>query len=75
MAQKKIDGQWYKMRGSNHKYTVLDDLDFLFERLKIKSRDELAKELGVPYNSLNYRIQRYFPEEWIKQIKIKRKHQ
>ena len=67
----KIKGKWVLIRGSNKKHTVLDDIDWLYKQLLTKSRAELAKELNVPYNSINYRL-RYFSEEQRKLIKRER---
>ena len=71
--RKKINGQWIQVRGSNKKYPILDDLDALFEMLKVKTKMQVAKELGVPFGSLNYIINKYFPEEWLKLIRIQRR--
>lgn len=72
MGMKIFMGKEIQTRGSNKRYEVLDNLDALYEELKKKYRDDLARELGVPYNSLNYIIRKYFPKEWIDNIKIRR---
>ena len=72
MGMKIFMGKEIQTRGSNKIYEVLDNLDALYEELKKKYRDDLARELGVPYNSLNYIIRKYFPKEWIDNIKIRR---
>lgn len=71
---KKLNGTTVLIRGSNQKYTELNDLDWLFEELKHTTRAELAKKLGVPYNSINYRVHKYFSEEKLKQIIVERRH-
>lgn len=70
--RKKINGEFILVRGSNKKYPILDDLDALFEILKVKTRVQAAKELNVPYGSLNYQL-RYFSADWMSQIRIQRK--
>ena len=72
MSTKKFQGMNFSTRGSNKKYVELDDLDNLYEMLKEKSRDEISKELNIPYNSINYVVRKYFPPEWIANIKVKR---
>lgn len=70
----KIQGKQLQLRGSNHKYWQLDNLDELFETLKVKSIGEFCKETNIPYNSVRYRCQRYFTEEMLNQIKKDRKY-
>lgn len=70
----KLKGQEYKLRGANKKYQELDDLDSLFELLKTMSITQASKHLGVPQNSIRYRVFRYFPQEWIDQIVKERKY-
>ncbi len=70
----KFQGVNYQLRGSNKKYPQLDDLDLLFEELKKKSITKLAKELGVPQNSIRYRVFRYFPAEWLKVVRRDRRY-
>lgn len=65
----KVNGRELHLRPSNHKHWVLDDLDKLFEMLKVKSMSEVAKELNVPANSIRYRITRYLSDEQLAQIK------
>ena len=72
MNKKKINGEWITLRGSNKKYPQLDDLDWLYAQLQNKTRVELAKEFNLPYGSINYQL-RYFPEDWMKNIKIQRR--
>lgn len=72
----KMNGKEIKVRGSNKFYTELDDLDWLFEQLKVKSMAQLADELKIPYTSRNvirHRVEKYFPQEWKDQIKRERK--
>ena len=69
----KINGKEFKMRGSNHKYYVLDDLDNLYQLLLTKSIAQLSKELDVPQNSIRYRCFRYFSDEQLKAIKKERR--
>lgn len=69
----KLYGQEYKIRGANKKYHFLDDLDALYEKLKKTCIKDLADELGVGSGSIRYRVEKYFPDEWKKNIKRKRK--
>lgn len=69
----KIHGKDYKIRGANKKYPFLDDLDYLYSLLKEKCVKDLADELGVGSGCISYRIDKYFPEEWKKNIKRKRR--
>lgn len=69
----KIHGVEHKLRGSNKKYTFLDDLDALYALLQKKCIKDLADELGVGSGSIRYRVEQYFPEEWKRKIKRKRK--
>lgn len=65
----KIFGNEITPRGSNRKYTELDDLDSLYTTLLSKSMGELAKETGIPYNSIRHRVHKYFTQEMIDRIK------
>lgn len=69
----KIQGKQLQLRGSNHKYWQLDNLDELFETLKAKSIGEFCKETNIPYNSVRYRVERYFTDEMKAAIKRDRK--
>lgn len=69
----KIHGQFYKLRGSNKKYTQLDDLDKLYQELQEICVEDYAKKYGIPANSIMYRVKRYFPADWIAKIVKKRR--
>jgi hypothetical protein len=51
----------------------LDDLDWVYEQLRTKSIAELSKELEIPYNSIRFRVVKYFPLAWQDAIKKERK--
>lgn len=56
-----IDGKEVPRRGSNKKYPELDDVDALYERVRKDQDDpicitDLARELGVPQNSIRHRL-------------------
>ncbi len=63
MAKVKIFGNWIEVRNSNRDHTVLDDLDNLYDLLLKKSMAQVAKELGVPANSIRHRVYKYFTSE------------
>lgn len=66
------NGVFFNVRGSNHKWNILDNLDNLYEMLKTKSIAQVSKELKVPQNSIRYRIFKYFSPQEIKAIKRQR---
>ncbi len=70
----KQNGNEFFLRGSNKKYHFLDDLDYLYSELQVISIGDLAKKLKVPYNSIRYRVRRYFPKEWLDNIVKDRKY-
>jgi hypothetical protein len=70
----KIHGIQHSLRGANKKYYQLDDMDELYEKLQLLSIGALAKELGVPQNSIRHRVMKYFPPEWIANIKKDRRY-
>ena len=71
--KKKIDGELWEVRGSNHKYAQLDDIDEL-ERLCLKDCPaDVARAKGVPYNSLRDRLVRYLSEDRLQALAWKRK--
>ena len=70
----KIFGKEIKKRGANKKYPELDDLDWLYSRLKTMSITQLAKKLEVPQNSIRHRVFSHFPQEWIDSIVKERKY-
>lgn len=72
MANKRIFGMVIPGRGSNHRYSELDDLDALYELLKADCVAQVARNLGVPANSIQYRVNKFFPKEWIQSIVKKR---
>ncbi len=74
MSVKRKDGKYFLTRNSNHKHSVLDDLDDLKFKLinEGKCPAEVAKELEVPYNSVRYRIMKYFTPEEIELVCWKR---
>ncbi len=69
----KLQGKEFSPRRANHKWFQLDDLDNLYKLLLEKCQSDVAKELGVPQNSIRYRFEKYFPEEWKENINRKRK--
>jgi hypothetical protein len=62
-------GKEFFPRGSNKKHKKLDDLDALFIMLKSQCPAHVARELGVPNNSVLYLIDKYFNESEKAQIK------
>lgn len=62
-------GKEFFLRGSNKKYKDLDDLDWLFEQLQIMSIGQFCKKFNYPYNSVRYRVRRYFTEDQLALIK------
>lgn len=72
----KIHGKDIPVRGSNKRYTQLDDLDWLYEQLQEMSMAELADKMGIEYKSRNvirHRVEKYFPLEWKLNIVRERK--
>jgi hypothetical protein len=70
----RVRGVEYERRGANKKYDFLDDFDWLYEQLKVKSIAQLAKECDVPANSIRHRVMcDLFPEEWRLNIRWERK--
>lgn len=75
-----IDGKVVTRRGANKKYPELDDIDKLYDRVR-RDQDhpvcitDLAKELGVPQNSIRHRLidSGLLSEEKIKNIYMKRR--
>jgi len=63
-----ISGQSFTVKSPNSKYAELDDLDNLYKLLQETSIGQLAKKMGIPQNSIRYRVFRYFPAEWIRNI-------
>lgn len=75
MAILKQNGEEFQLRNSNHKYFRIDDLDWLYAELLKVSIGELSKRLNIPYNSLAFRVRRYFsPEQIEKIVKQRRFH-
>lgn len=60
---RKLDGKYIRPRGSNKKYEQLNDLDALFEMLKRDCPADVARQLGVPYNSVRHLIVTYFADK------------
>ena len=56
-------GMELKVRGCNKKHIKLDNLDWLYDQLLQKSMGQLAKEEGIPYNSIRHRVYKYFTQE------------
>lgn len=60
----------------NKKYPQLDDLDQLYTDLQKESIDDYSDRTGIPYNSINYRVKKYFtPEMEVNIIQKRRRHQ
>ena len=59
----KLFGNEWKPRGSNKKYPELDDLDQLYDELLHNSMAQVAKNKGVPPNSIRHRVHKYFTQE------------
>jgi hypothetical protein len=80
MAVKKFKNAPLISRGSYSKHSFLNDLDQLYADLKTTCIADLAKKYtdkyGVPVysGSIRYQVEKYFPEEWIRNILYKRKH-
>ena len=70
----KLKGKEFSTRGSNKEYYELDDLDWLYSLLRKKCITDVAKDLGVPQNSIRWRVFKYFPEEWLNNIVRKRRY-
>lgn len=75
----KYKGVEIRTRGANKKYPELDDLDYICKRLEMPNGlciTELAKELGVPQNSIRHRLYKYVDPEWIetKLVKARKYH-
>lgn len=64
----KFRGSYFEPRGSNKKHRILDDLDMVFDMLKVKCPAHVARQLGVPSTSLLYLIDKYFSEAEKSQI-------
>jgi len=75
VGKKKNNGEWFLTRGSNHKHECLDDIDNLKYHLITlgKCIADLAREMKVPPNSINYRVKKYFTKEEQAQIGWKRR--
>ena len=59
----KLNGVEFHPRGANKKYVFLDDLDWLYENLKVMSMSAFAKLHGCPFNSVRSRVMKYFTAE------------
>lgn len=70
---KKLNGEYFLTRGSNHEYDQLNDLDELLELLKVHCPADVAKIKAVPYNSLRHIIVTYYSEEQQSMIAWKRR--
>lgn len=73
----KVNGQELEIQSNNCLYSVLNDIDLLYEKLKTMHITQLAKELQVPQNSIRFRVHKYFPlidAEWEKNIVKGRKY-
>lgn len=69
----KIFGSEIKVRGSNKEYTVLDDLDNLYQELLTQSMAQVARKYNVPANSIRHRVHKYFLPEMLENIKRQRR--
>lgn len=64
----RISGQEFTIKSPNSKYAELDDLDNLYKELQKMSIGDYSKKVGVPQNSVRYRVFHYFPQDWIRNI-------
>jgi hypothetical protein len=57
---RRINGKTIHPRGSNKKYSQLDDTDAVFEMCTKECPADVARKLGVPYNSLRHLLVKYY---------------
>lgn len=69
---RKLNGKFIVPRGSNKKYSQLDDLDEVYNLLLLHCPADVARMKGVPYNSLRYLIVKYLSPEQQANINWKR---
>lgn len=69
---RKLNGEYILKRGSNKLYPQLNDLDALFEMLKLECPADVARKLKVPYNCVRYAIVSNFSPEQQAQVAWKR---
>lgn len=72
-----FNGKVIPRRGSNKKYLELDDVDMLYERVRKDGENpicitDLAKELGVPQNSIRHRLRSILADDQWKNVYHKR---